>query len=188
MLFHVKIFTQSQTNHHMLTFFKKLIQSWFSFEPTRPQSLDVTVGFVNDGDTFQAKLSNGQKCTVRLYSIDAPERGHGKQPEQPFSQQSTERLKQLLGSQARLEVIAKDRFGRTLALVYPKTPIPGYQDNTSVNEILVFEGLAWANDKFKHMHPKGQKIKFLGIHAKQEQKGIWSQSYPVSPHIWRSRI
>ena len=169
----------------MFNFLKKLVKAWITFKPSSSAPQLFKVGFVNDGDTFQIRLPDKSQCTIRLYSIDAPERSYKNQVGQPFSEQATFRLKQLLGSNAYIEVVAKDRFGRTLALVYPENTPDGYLDGTSINEILAYEGLSWANDKFQHMHPKGIKIKSFGITAREEKKGLWSHPNPIAPYIWR---
>jgi micrococcal nuclease len=92
----------------------------------------VPVKHVIDGDTFDSTHRR-----VRLYGINAPELG-----EECFSE-ATERLRELVGDEVRLELgpRKKDKFGRVLAYVYTEA-------GDSVDETLVREGLAtaWARD------------------------------------------
>ncbi|MGA9535756.1 MAG: thermonuclease family protein [Desulfobacterales bacterium] len=51
---------------------------------------------VTDGDTITV-VTDGQKVTIRLVGIDAPEKSRGKhEPGQPFSQSSTKHLASLV--------------------------------------------------------------------------------------------
>jgi endonuclease YncB( thermonuclease family) len=48
---------------------------------------------VVDGDTLKVLSESGQKTTIRLVGIDAPELGRGKRnPGQPFSKKATRNL------------------------------------------------------------------------------------------------
>ena len=89
-----------------------------------------------DGDTVI--LTNGQH--VRLLGINAPELGKDGAPDQPLAARARDRLAQLVRGQ-RLQLVfeseRQDHYGRLLAhLLLP--------DGTSVEQILLREGLAWA--------------------------------------------
>ena len=63
-----------------------------------------------DGDTFET--SSRQK-SVRLASVDAPERGA------PGSAKARETLRSMIkGKQVRIETLARDKYGRSVANVY----------------------------------------------------------------------
>lgn len=89
-----------------------------------------------DGDTLHVDLG-GRDETVRLYGINAAERG------QPCSIEATERLRALAGSTVLLRSDARDRdrYGRLLRYVYSPTGL-------SIDAELVDEGLAkaWRQD------------------------------------------
>ena len=70
---------------------------------------------VTDGDTI-AVVVDGQKHTIRLVGIDAPEMSRKKhEPGQPFSQSSTKYLAGLvLNKHIDLVPYGTDRYGRTL--------------------------------------------------------------------------
>ena len=93
------------------------------------------VRHVLDGDTVI--LRNGQH--VRLLGINAPELGKDGAPDQPLAARARDRLTQLVsGQRVRLvfERERQDHYGRQLAhLLLP--------DGTSVEQILLREGLAW---------------------------------------------
>jgi hypothetical protein len=84
---------------------------------------------VVDGDTLIVQLSSG-RITVRLDSIDAPERS------QPGGSAATSALQSLVGNQrVDLEVVTQDRYERMVAVVYV--------GETNVNAELVKDGHAW---------------------------------------------
>lgn len=95
----------------------------------------VLVAKVIDGDTLI--LETG--AHVRLQGIDAPELGHGREPDQYYGREATRRL-QSLAEGKRVRVVesasGKDHYGRVLGLVY-------LADGVSLNELLVREGLAF---------------------------------------------
>ena len=83
------------------------------------QKQTVNVTRVIDGDTVEVQTKpglfrNGRKERVRLYGIDAPESSQTGGPE------STKHLKRIIGSgkNVRLEQSGKDRYGRTVGLIY----------------------------------------------------------------------
>jgi endonuclease YncB( thermonuclease family) len=89
-----------------------------------------------DGDTLHVEFG-GRDETVRLYGINATERG------QPCSDEATRRLRELAGNAVRLRPDARDRdqYGRLLRYVYSSSGL-------SVDAELVDEGLAhaWRTD------------------------------------------
>jgi micrococcal nuclease len=89
-----------------------------------------------DGDTLHVQLG-GRDETVRLYGINATERG------EPCSDEATRRLRELAGGEVRLRAGARDRdrFGRLLRYVYSPSGL-------SVDAEMVDEGLAhaWRSD------------------------------------------
>ena len=134
---------------------------------------------VTDGDTITV-VTAGQKRTIRLVGIDAPEKSRGKhQPGQPFSQKSTKHLADLvLNKHVDVVLYGTDRYGRTLGVVYV--------DAKNVNLEMVKVGLAevyrgkpapgFDNDPYQKAEDQ----------AKSSGKGIWSlgDRY-VSPKEWR---
>jgi len=65
---------------------------------------------VIDGDTFE---TSSRKNPVRLANVDAPEKG------EPGSGKARQALKNLIeGEQVRVETVARDQYGRSVAKVY----------------------------------------------------------------------
>ena len=69
---------------------------------------------VGDGDTLRV-LDRGQRLTIRVACIDAPEMAQS-----PYGEQAREALQQMLplGSTVTLKAQTKDRYGRTVAEVF----------------------------------------------------------------------
>jgi endonuclease YncB( thermonuclease family) len=69
---------------------------------------------VGDGDTIRVATASGEKVTIRLACIDAPEAAQGES-----GAQATAALRQLLaGSALEIRPQTVDRYGRTVAEVY----------------------------------------------------------------------
>ena len=134
---------------------------------------------VTDGDTITV-ISNGQKFTIRLVGIDAPEKSKKKHdPGQPFSQNSTKYLAgMVLNKNVDIVSYGNDRYGRTLGVVYV--------DGKNVNLEMVKAGLA---EVYRGKPAKGfdngpyQKAE---DEARRAGMGMWSlgDKY-ISPKDWR---
>jgi endonuclease YncB( thermonuclease family) len=94
---------------------------------------------VGDGDTITVVNAQQIKTKVRLACIDAPEMAQ--KPAGPVSRKA---LQQLLpvGSEVRLRVFNRDRYGRTVAEVFK----PGQP--ASVNLQMVSQGMAFYYRKY----------------------------------------
>ena len=119
---------------------------------------------VLDGDTF--KLDSGQR--VRLADIDAPGLSFC------LGKEAKDRLSQLiLGKKVILREIRKDKFGRTLALVY--------QGDKFINKIMLEEG--WG----RYDSTQTSKDKLLlqsAREAREKKRGVWqycTQTTPPNP-------
>lgn len=118
---------------------------------------------VVDGDTLAVRLESGKSDRVRLVGIDAPEMA------QPWGVESKAALtKWAEGRTARLEVKARDHYGRALANVWV--------GNSWLNQRLVKEGQAWGESKAFHALQEG---------AKKARVGLWSADSPTPPWKWR---
>lgn len=63
-----------------------------------------------DGDTF---ITSSRKNPVRLANVDAPEKG-----ELGFNRASTKLQRLILGEEVRIDTVARDKYGRSIANVY----------------------------------------------------------------------
>lgn len=128
--------------------------------------LDGKVVGVTDGDTIKILTSERQQVKVRLYGIDAPEK------KQPYGADAKRFLSDLVaGKNVRIEERGKDRYKRTLGIVYLK-------DN-DINEILVLNGYAWAFTKYSKIYESQER------QARNKGLGLWQDKNPIKPEIWR---
>jgi len=133
--------------------------------------ITATVTAVVDGDTIRVRNDAGGTFTVRLIGIDTPETKHPSKPVQCFGTEASAKMAELLpiGSRVDLEsdVQALDRYGRTLAYVWPEGGM------VMVNQQLVAEGYALAltippNVRYAENFANAQRI------ARENGLGLWS--------------
>lgn len=154
-----------------------------SDEPTTsPSSFSLagTLVRVADGDTLTIRLSNGKTQRVRLASIDAPEMYKSpQQPGQEFAQHSARRLSDLVdASSVNLRCYEYDHYERAICDVL----LP---DGQTANQILVEQGLAWANQEKKGRFLHDKQMLTLEDQARTNKRGLWSSPKPIAPWKWR---
>ncbi len=129
---------------------------------------------VIDGDSIEVKQKNTIN-KIRLSYIDAPEirQNHG--------ERSKIFLKNLLLNKIVLVSTKdyKDRYGRYLAEIYIHT------DDAAIyiNAKMIKSGNAWV---YKSYRSNAYLIN-LENHAKINNKGLWSNSDPVEPWVYRKK-
>lgn len=143
-----------------------------SGEQTSQQEMQrYTVTRVLDGDTIV--LSDGNK--VRYIGIDTPELYGTTEDTECFAQEAKRRNQELiLGKTVRLErdVSETDEYGRLLRYVYIDDPLSSIHEETSINEILVHEGYAFART-FPPDVAKQELLQKLEEDARDKQFGLW---------------
>jgi endonuclease YncB( thermonuclease family) len=123
---------------------------------------------VTDGDTVTVRFENGAVETVRLWGIDAPEKG------QPYGTAATQAARQLAGGEpVRVEAQKRGPYGRIIGRVETETG--------DVGASLVHHGYAWADRKNGH----SGRLSSLEKRARQDGKGLWAQDSPVPPWHYR---
>ena len=134
---------------------------------------------VTDGDTVKV-TGNGEKMTIRLVGIDAPETSKKKnEPGQPFSRKSTKYLASLvLNKSVEVKSYGTDRYGRTLGVVFV--------DGKGINLEMVKAGLA---EVYRGRPAKGLDLEpywNAETGAKKTGIGMWvlGDKY-ISPKEWR---
>jgi len=130
---------------------------------------------VIDGDSIHVLDAQGTRIKVRLAYIDAPEL------KQDFGQESKKALESMLNDQyVDLEIVNKDRYGRTVARVL--------MDNIDINLQMIANGMAWHYvrydkqpiEKFLIYQQAMRKAKAIGM-------GLWSGlTTPIEP--WKYRL
>ena len=125
----------------------------------------VRIRRVVDGDSLEVKYAGlfsflRRPFPVRLYGIDAPELA------QPYGQESRKRLVRLVRRGGiRMEVIATDRYGRTVGLIYRRR-----RRGQSINREMVRSGMAWWYRRYG-----GRDLGFpeAEAEAKRRRRGVW---------------
>ena len=125
---------------------------------------------VFDGDSFTAHKEGEENCfEIRLYGIDAPERG------QEYAKQARERLIKLIRNKSiRVEQMDTDRYGRCVAKVY--------RGDTYVNLEMLRLGLAW---HYTHHAGHDAQLLLAALDAQNAGLGLWQAPAPIPPRQWR---
>lgn len=135
-----------------------------------PDTIIGEVVSVADGDTFTMKTLTGERIKVRLYGIDAPERG------QDYGTKSRQLLNDLCyGKIVEVQVQDIDQYDRTLGTVYI--------NELNVNEEMVRNGLAWYYSHFV----EDSRLDSLEQQARSERLNIWSMDNPIPPYEFRKK-
>jgi endonuclease YncB( thermonuclease family) len=144
---------------------------FISCEPAQTvpaEEISLSVYRIIDGDSFEGR-SKGQNYRIRLFGIDAPEKG------QDFYQKSKDRLGLLCQEgPIKIKIREKDYFGRWVADAHT-------YKGEFINQTMVKEGLAWHFTKYS----KDPMLKKLEIEARETKVGLWSIKDPTAPWDYR---
>ncbi len=124
---------------------------------------------IMDGDTFELLDETQTLHKVRLFGIDAPEKG------QAYGQVSKQALSGLIYARdVKVMYKGKDRHGRVLGEVYC--------GGDQVNLRLVVSGMAWHFTRYSSdiAYAKAQQK------ARMKRLGLWVQNRPQAPWDFRS--
>lgn len=126
-----------------------------------------TVTKVVDGDTFYA-VRDGAKAKFRLIGIDTPEFSIFGRPEEPYAQEATDFMSNMILYHAVLleeDVQVQDKYGRRLVYVF-------LEDGTFVNAELVKQG--WATTMTIPPNVShAEHFAELQAEARKRELGIW---------------
>ena len=131
-----------------------------------------TVAGVVDGDTIDIDIPDGEydRTRIRLWGIDTPETKNPKLGVMYFGPEAAEFTKKLaLGKQVTVyleEHRTRGYYGRLLA--YVQLP-----DRRFLNEVLLTEGFAYADLRFRHSF--FNKYKQWEASARSGKKGLWEK-------------
>lgn len=144
-------------------------------------SKNFTVIKVVDGDTLDIDHADDQSSytRIRLLGIDAPE-VNSESGSMYFSAQATDFTeKTVLGKQVTIYLDegndTRGKYGRLLA--YLKL-----SDGKFLNEIMVTEGFAYADTRFRHSFYN--KYNQLQSRARSNKKGLWKNVTPDQMPQW----
>lgn len=147
-----------------------------SRQPARSDDLEkyhaktFTVVNVVDGDTVDIDVADGKydHTRIRLWGIDTPETKSEKYGVMYFGPEAAEFARKLtLGKPVTIyldENRTRDKYDRLLAYIK-------LQDGRFLNEVLLTEGFAYADLRFKHNFYN--KYKQLEASARGQKKGLW---------------
>ncbi len=143
-------------------------------------SISICFGFeakvicVIDGDTISV-ATNTNEFKVRLWGVDAPERG------QDFGKEATDYLSGLIsGKKVEIKSLGEDPYHRMVAVIYMYSNL--------INENMVKNGYAWTYF-MDNKHPEYQlKWKTWEAQAKIERVGLWGQKNPIRPYDFRKKF
>lgn len=125
---------------------------------------------ITDGDTLTILDANKNQIKIRLSEIDTPE------SRQPYGNKARQELSNLaFGKQAKIIIIDKDRYGRTVGRVYV--------DGIDVNAEMIRRGAAWVYRDYsidKTLIP-------IEAGARRNKIGLWDlhEADQVPPWDWR---
>ena len=126
---------------------------------------------IADGDTLTLLTGSNEKIKVRLAGIDTPER------KQPFGSEAKQALSKLVfQKKALIEVETKDRYGRTVGIVFV--------DGQNINYELVKQGMAWVYRKYTN----DEILYELEAQAKTKKTGLWADAKSIAPWSWRKGV
>ena len=135
------------------------------------ETLNGTVISIASGDTFILKTSAGEE-KIRLEGIDCPEM------EQPFGDKAKQfTASKILNKQVEAEIISRDNYNGTWAVVYTS-------DGKSLNQELLKVGLAW----WYHKYSDDQSLGELETKARLKHRGLWNQIAPIAPWDFRRGV
>ena len=166
------LFTANHWRWALLVFLGALMSHAVAYE------IKGKVVSVADGDTVTV-LDGTERVKVRLASIDAPEKGSSsKRPGQPFGNASRTFLAELVaGKTLTLICYEADRYGRHICDI----PL----DQVTANQLMVSAGYAWANRQAGDKYLRDKTLLALQADAQQNKRGLWSESNPTAPWVWR---
>lgn len=127
---------------------------------------------ISDGDTITVLRGGREQVKIRLYGIDCPEK------RQAWGNRATQATGRLCaGKVVDIQEADIDRYGRTVGIV----TLP---DGSTLQEILVMEGMAWVWPKYCKL-PICQEWSAGEATAREAGVGLWQDEEPIPPWEWR---
>lgn len=145
-----------------------------------------TVARVIDGDTLDIDVRDGQseRTRIRLLGIDAPEIHSDQSPPMFFGPQASRCARESALDKSVVVYLdalnpTRGKYGRLLA--YVQLP-----DGRFLNEILLSEGCAYADRRFRHSF--FNKYQQLETRASSRRKGLWQDVTQERLPEWLQRM
>lgn len=131
---------------------------------------------VLDGDSIVLRDRNGQRLSVRLAGIDAPERG------QAYADRSRQNLRNLTTNCTPEWIFQKiDRYGRSIGLIFC--------DGRDLGQAQLETGLAWHFSRYAKEQRFEQRTAYLNAQLRAQRAGIglWRDAEPMPPWSFREQ-
>jgi len=126
---------------------------------------------VTDGDTITVLNDTNEQIKIRLNGIDCPEKA------QAYGKKAKTFTKDLVaGEMVTIKAHETDRYGRTIGNVV-------LEDGRNLSQELVKVGYAWWYRKYA---PEDMVLKTLEAEAREAKTGLWKDSNPIPPWIFRN--
>lgn len=129
---------------------------------------------VSDGDTITIKRFNVRRSEtkIRFAYIDAPESS------QTFGREAQQMVVKLVQKKlVRIRIVDTDRYGRHVAVIYRR--------RRNINEELIKRGGAWVYEDYIKDKKQLAYLNKLQQEAKSKKRGLWQQSRPIRPSVYR---
>lgn len=163
---HIALYAQD-----LSTFKGRTFEGWI-FDPCQPKQ---RIGCTHDADTPTMQIYDriaGGAFKIRLRGVDAPEL------DQPRGREAMEALFRILqGNGASVYVEGRDKYGRTLGVIYT-------QQEADVNLMLVANGYAWVDDG-RMPKARRRQLEAAQVTARERKLGLWADERPIKPSDWR---
>jgi len=129
---------------------------------------------VVDGDTLDVVDNKNEKYRIRLIGANTPETVKPNHPVEPFGPEASVFTKNVIAEANNRVRISfdgdqTDKYGRTLAMVYPQLP----DGEVFLNELLIWEGLAKAELQYRFSKGMKERFKEAEEEAQRNRRGIW---------------
>lgn len=133
------------------------------------QKFPVKVVGVTDGDTFTVVNKDNLQLKIRIWGIDAPEKGqdYGNKAKQVLSDY-------IYGKEIVIDVQSRDSWGRYISYVF--TP-----EGKDISLIMLNEGMAWHFTKYDST----EEYHRAEEEARAKRIGLWSIADPIAPWDYR---
>jgi endonuclease YncB( thermonuclease family) len=141
-----------------------------AFTASQASAWPATAEACHDGDTCTVIRDSGQRVTVRLHGVDAPEL------DQPYGPQARLLINSLVaGQHVDVRPTGDASYGRTVADLV----MPGGRD---VGATLVASGAAWVAQRWNH-DPAAYAAQG---NAQRAHLGLWVDAAAMPPWQWRA--
>jgi endonuclease YncB( thermonuclease family) len=129
---------------------------------------------ISDGDTFIIEKESGERVTVRIHAVDAPELS------QEFGRESRENLRALIDNQqVEIRQQTTDPFHRIVG--------QGFLNGRDIGLEQVAGGFAWHFKQYAKQQPQNERKTYADAEetARNNHRGLWQSGQAENPQNYR---